>query len=197
MFNSWRDEGFQKNEDNISFNRFKLARIRFRYLVKNSKNQSTIEHYISIDKLKQTNPKSFWKQLKLHKNPTTKLYAINGKSNNQDITPELADHFNMLLNTPRTPNTVNENTNQQLQDILHTLETYKHDNFYVTENDVTTALKHLKTEKARDPFQLKAEHFIYAQSEQFTAYLTELINNIFTSAVLPPSLIPSLVKSHK
>ena len=73
--------------------------------------------------------------------------------------------------------------------------------FYIAEEEVKTAVNHLKKNKSRDPFELKAEHYIYALGDHFTSYLTRLINNIFASNDIPPSLsisiIIPLVKSHK
>ena len=80
MFNIWREEGFPRTDDNVSYNRYIFARKKFRSLVKKYKNQSTIEHYINVEKLKKTKPKSYWKQIKLAKSTTTKLYTINGKT---------------------------------------------------------------------------------------------------------------------
>ena len=201
MFNTWKDQEFPRNEDSVSYNRYKLARKNFRNLVKHSKNQATVNHYINVDKIKHIKPKSFWKNIKMLKSTTSKLYTINEKLNNEDITEEFTDHFNMLLNTPRISNANNQKSNKMLQDYLQSLENAELEEFYITEENVCKAIKYLKKGKTKDPFELTAEHFFHAISEPFIKCIKELMNNIFTSGDLPKdmstSLIIPLIKSHK
>ena len=62
-------------------------------------------------------------------------------------------------------------------------------------------MNRLKFGKSRDPFQLKAEHFLCAQSPPFIRFLTDLINKLFSSKEIPKELSTSilipLVKSYK
>jgi hypothetical protein len=189
--------------DNVSYNRYALARKRFRSLVKKYKNQSSVvEHYINVEKLKKTKPKSYWKQIKLTKSTTTKLFTINGKTTHEDISSEFKNHFQRILNTPRISNTDNELSNTKLKELLDKLENDPKPQFYITEGEVKNAIDRLKKNKSRDPFQLKAEHFALAiKQENFLAYLTDTINKLFISKELPQSLSTSLiiplVKSHK
>ena len=44
IFNSWRGSGFLRDQDNIYYNKYLLARKIFRNLVKREKNQATAEH---------------------------------------------------------------------------------------------------------------------------------------------------------
>ena len=104
MFNIWRDKKFPRDPDDVSFQRYLFARKRFRTLVKRYKNQSNVEHYINIDKLQHTDPKSYWKKVRLNSNSTQKLFTINDKTKTSEIASEFHDHFRYLLNNPRTPN---------------------------------------------------------------------------------------------
>ena len=103
MFNAWQDQGFPRAENNIYYNRYLLARKRFHSLVKRYKSQSTIHHYINVDKLRKCNPKTYWKQIKIARTLTQKLFTINGKTKHEEITTEFKT---------RTPNTNNEETNK-------------------------------------------------------------------------------------
>ena len=200
MFNIWRDNDFPRSDD-ISYHRYLFARKKFRSLVKSAKNQATVQHYINIDKLKKTNPKSYWKHMKIAKRSTRKLFTINKKTTNEDITSEFQEHFNHILNTPRTPNTDNNLTNELLKILLQDLEETNTEGFYISEVEVENAILSLSKDKSRDPFQLKSEHFSNAINDSFTPCLTKIINNIVTAKDLPPSLSTSLIipliKSHK
>ena len=101
MFNNWRENGFPKSNLDVSYNRYLFARKIFRKLVKRSKHQETINHYIKVDKLKKIKPSSYWKQINFLKKETRKLYTINNKTNDSDITTDFHDHFDTLLNTPQ------------------------------------------------------------------------------------------------
>ena len=54
MFNTWRSEGFPRDQNNIAYNRYLFARKTFRTLAKKCKNQATADHFINIEKLKKT-----------------------------------------------------------------------------------------------------------------------------------------------
>ena len=103
-FNAWRDTNFVRSQDNVTYQRYLFARKRFRNLVKHYKNQESIDHYINIDKLRKIKPKSYWRDIKLAKNSQRKLYTINGKTTSPEIASEFKQHFQNLLNTPRTDN---------------------------------------------------------------------------------------------
>ena len=157
MFNQWRSEGFPKVSDNISFNRYTFARKDFRIHVRNCKSQETLDHYVNIEKLKNINPKSYWKKIRLAKQSSNKLFTINNKSTAGAITEEFDQHFSRLLNTPRTEGINNTNTNEKLKELLQKLESdAPSDYFHITETDVTNAVNSLNKGKARDPFELQA-----------------------------------------
>ena len=199
-FNQWRTDEFTKDPSSLSYNRYLFARKRFRSLVKHAKHQSTVDHFINVEKLKNIKPKSYWKQIQKLKGSSQKQYTINGKTDSSDISREFKDHFNRILNTPRVDGFDNTLSNQELRRLLDSLDT-NNSNFYVTESDMTTVLNKLKSGKARDPFSLKSEHFISATSPTFITHLTRLANNIFQSEELPPclssSIIIPLAKSYK
>ena len=194
MFNHWRSEGFPKNKDNTSFNRYIFARKAFRTLIRTCKNQATTEHYVNIEKIKDINPKAYWKKIRLAKRSTNKLFTINNKSTTDTITKEFNQHFSHLLNTPRTDGIDNTNTNKQLNNLLQELENNTSvDYIHITETDVINAVNSLNKGKARDPFDLQAEHFIPAMNDQTTLYLANVINSILHADNLPPSLAKSLI----
>ena len=194
MFNQWRSEGFPKVSDNISFNRYTFARKDFRIHVRNCKSQETSDHYVNIEKLKNINPKSYWKKIRLAKQSSNKLFTINNKSTAGAITEEFNQHFSRLLNTPRTEGINNTNTNEKLKELLQKLESgAPSDYFHITETDVTNAVNSLNKGKARDPFELQAEHFIHAMNDQTASYIANVINRILQEDNLPPSLAKSLI----
>uniref|UniRef100_A0A7M5VBJ8 Reverse transcriptase domain-containing protein n=1 Tax=Clytia hemisphaerica TaxID=252671 RepID=A0A7M5VBJ8_9CNID len=202
MFNIWRENGFPKSNLDVSYNRYLFARKIFRKLVKRSKHQETINHYIKVDKLKKIKPSSYWKQINFLKKGPRKLYTINNKTNGSDITTDFHDHFDTLLNTPRVTGIDNSETNIKLKELLTSLqESFQDESFYITKTEVSNALKHLNGGKSRDPFQITAEHYLYAQSESLINYLTKLLNNILTSKDIPDilstSIIIPLLKSQK
>ena len=201
MFNIWKHNGFPKSPTDTSYCRYRFARKSFRYHIKRAKSNATARHYINIDKLKDVKPASYWKRLRSLRNDDQKLYTINGKSNKSDITDEFHSHFNNLLNTPRVPNTNNAESNLKLNELLQQINQDPSDDFYVTESDVADALSRLKFGKSRDPFQIKAEHFLCAESPTFKSYLTDLLNKLFSSSHLPSqlgtSILIPLVKTFK
>ena len=66
---------------------------------------------------------------------------------------------------------------------------------------MSKAIDKLNKNKARDPFQLQAEHFQFAANINVRTYITHIINRILTEGETPKSLSTSLliplVKSHK
>ena len=202
MFNKWRDNGFPRSVSDVTYNRYQFARKMFRNLVKRSKHQETVDHYISVEKIKKIKPTSYWKQINYLKKGPRKLYTINNKTTDSDITTDFGDHFDTLLNTPRVENIDNSATNDKLKDLLTSIQqSFQEDKFYITKTEVSNALKNLNCGKSRDPFQIKAEHYLHAKSDIFIDYLTELINKILTTKKLPDllstSIIIPLLKSHK
>ena len=201
MFNTWRDSGFPNGD--VTHHRYLFARKRFRILVKRQKNQATVNHYINIDKMKKSSPRTFWKHMRLS-NPHQKMFTINGKNNTNDITSEFKEHFNHLLNTPKVDNIDNEQSNQQLIKLSKDLSQLVEPDFQFTTLDVFMAIKKLNRNKSRDPFELQAEHFINAAQDEespFIRHLTQIINKIFHCEEIPDilctSLIIPLVKSYQ
>lgn len=201
MFNIWRDNHFPKDPNDVSFNRYRFARKDFRLFVKKCKNQSTTNHYINIEKVKKTKPRSYWKEIRLAKSDDSKLYTINNKSNIPDITNEFNAHFDHLLNTPRTKNIDNDTSNKLLTDLLDNLENNRENDFHVTDHDVFNAIQSLNKNKTFDPLDIKAEHFIHCSNDKVLTYLSNLINKILSSPRLPPVLATShiipIIKSHR
>ena len=191
MFNNWRDQLFTRDPDSTTFNRYLLARKKFRTLVKQHKNQATVEHYIDVEKLKQLRPRSYWKQINLSNKKDQRLYTINKQSEINNVVTDFKDHFSKILNNPRTPDTDNIQTNDHLKSLLQTLE---NDSFYVTDTDTTNAINKLKSNKSKDPFKIKAEHFTtIASNPFFIEHLTKIINNIFADDTIPDLLTTSLI----
>ena len=190
-----------KHEENISFNRYLFARKDFRCLAKKCKNQAITDHYINVEKIKRINPRSYWKKIRLAKSQSQKLYTINNKTAIDEISEEFKPHFDELLNTPRITSIDNKESNEMLQNILKDLQNSSNNDFYVTENDVTSAILNLNTNKTNDPYAIKAEHYIHALSDHVTTIIAQLINNIMLSEILPASLATShivpIIKSYK
>ena len=203
MFNHWRATGFNREPDNLQYNRYLFARKNFRSLVKRYKSQSVVDHYVNVEKIKKIRPKSYWNQIRSAKSSHQKLYTINNKTNVNDITSEFKGHFDNLLNTPRTDQINNKESNDQLETMLDELKELRDIDFTVNEEDLLKAIRTLHKEKAYDPFGIKAEHFIYAfeSCSQNFHYLKQIINNVFTSNQFPELLSTShivpVIKSHK
>ena len=121
--------------------------------------------------------------MKILNNKPKKLYTINGKTTHSDIANEFGEHFNNLLNTPRIKDIDNTTTSAKLDTLLETLQNKSsiEEELFITETEV---IKKLKYDKARDSFQLKAEHYIHALGDTFNMYLTDLVNEIFKSIQL-------------
>ena len=166
------------------------SKVKLRYVT----HQATTDHYVNIEKVKNINPKSYWKKMRLAKQSSNKLFTINNKSTTGTITEEFNQHFSHLLNTPRTKGIDNTNSNERLKDLLLELETTTSTDYvYITELDVTNAVNSLNKGKARDPFELQAEHFIHAMNDKTSSYLANVINQILHGDQLPSSLAKSLI----
>ena len=191
-FNEWKAANFSKDENNVFFNRYKLARTNFRKAVKAAQNKVVYEKYVKINSLKQTNPLKFWKNMRQLKDSNLKRsYNINGKETDSDITREFADHFKTLLNNPRGPSNTKYDPLPATSDEV----------FTVNSVEVHTALSHLKTNKSNDCFGVLAEHMIHAENEKFNSRLALFYTNLFKQQNSPQSLcmailIP-LVKSYR
>lgn len=200
MFNLWKYEGFPKSESNVAYGRYKFARKSFRYLVRQAKNQASVEHYIGVEKLKNIKPRSYWQKIRLNKVATQKLFTVNNKTTTETITEEFANHFDTILNEPRVSTTDNTKSNMELKNLLYDIRSEKED-FFVTQSEVVEAINKLNKNKARDPHQMVAEHFQFAKNEKVRTYITYIINRIFTEHETPKSLSVSLiiplVKSYK
>ena len=195
MFNVWRGVGFPRDPDNVSYNRYLFARKLFRTQVKKAKNQSTVHHYINIESIKSSDSRSFWRNIKLSNQKSTRLYTINGKTTVEEITSDFHNHFSNLLNTPRIPSVDNSQSNRELLDLLEELssDTFVDKDFYITESDVSRAIRKLNTNKSRDPFQLQAEHFLHALESGFLTLITRLLNDLFKDENLPQCLSTSII----
>ena len=56
----------------------------------------------------------------------------------------------------------------------------QNDSFYVTDTDTTNTINKLKSNKSKDPFEIKAGHFTSITSNPFLIeHLTKMMNNIF------------------
>ena len=200
MFNTWKSEGFSKDPENIAYNRYLFARKQFRSLNKKCKNQATAHHFVNIEKIKKMKPSSYWNQIRLAKKDTRKLYTINGKTEIKDISQDFKNHFNNLLNTPRTSSTNNETSNKRLKDLLTDMNGLQDPNFEITGTEVSNAIKQINLDKSPDPFGVKVEHFFHV-NETVSLYLADIINKIFKNDSIPPllatSLIIPIVKSYK
>eukprot|EP00111_Clytia_hemisphaerica_P019553 TCONS_00057647-protein len=201
MFNSWREDNFSRDPHNVHYNRYLLARKEFRNLAKKSKNQSTAEHYVNIDKIKKIKPRSYWNQIRSAKSEESKLYTINNSSDIPDITKGFNSHFENLLNTPRTDNIDNNTSNQHLDKMLGELEEHRENDFHITDSDILSAINSLNKNKTFDPYEIKAEHFIHCTNEKVLSYIANLVNRILNAPRLPTILSTShivpILKSHR
>ena len=158
-----------------------------------------------MEKIKKIKPKSYWKQIRLAKSSPQKLYTINNKTDVKEIIDEFKNHFDQLLNTPRTEQINNNISNNHLhEDILADLNSINEDDFLVNEEDVLKAIKSLNKDKAYDPFDMKAEHFIHVfdcPSDRNLSHLSSIINQVMISEKFPASLSTShiipIIKSHR
>ena len=191
-FNSWREDGFPRDPEYVSFNRYQLARKNFRKAVKSAQNKIVFTKYMNINSLKNSNSQKFWRDMRNLKDSSQKRkFIINNKQADEDITREFADHFNTLLNTPRVEVTQAVRPLPDLSDQV----------FHVDTNHVRTALKKLKLNKAQDHAGIRAEHLIYAKSDALVLQLSQLYNVMFgtgsTPECLSRAILIPLVKSYK
>ena len=63
-FNAWKENGFSKENEDVFYNRYILARKNFRKTIKNAQNKKIYDTYIKINKLKNIHPQNFWKQMR-------------------------------------------------------------------------------------------------------------------------------------
>ena len=191
-FNIWRDEGFPRDVENLSFNRYRMARNNFRKAIKAAQNKIVFTKYMKINSLKNSDPRKYWNNLRKLKDANQRRpFIINNKQSNQDITNEFADHFNTLLNIPRTA--INESPRP--------LPEGPGDSILIETNDVRSAIESLKKDKACDTFGISAEHLIYADNELLVMYLCDFYMDLFTEGDTPEclsltTLLP-FVKSYK
>ena len=193
-FKIWKAAGFPRDDDVVQ-SRYLLARKSFRKQVKYAQNKTVARTLMNIDKLRNTHPQNFWNKMKnLKKDGTTKKYTINGKQSNEDISNEFADHFNTLLNHKRIPVNVPKFEPQA--------ETLKgEESIIVSSIELETALRSLKQNKTLDPFNLVAEHLVYAENEDIKSWLLNYYNHLFevadVSDLLATSKMIPLAKSLK
>ena len=147
-----------------------------------------------MNSLRNTHPQKFWTRIRqLRRNNAKRLFEINGKNENEEITEEFADNFNSLLNNPVIPcETVPRN--------IPPPETSPN-RIQISEEDLKKCIKQLKEHKAMDPSYMVSEHIIYDLSEALVAWLVQFYNGIFDNQVTPEnlsrSIIHPLVKSFK
>ena len=123
-----------KPKDCAEFNRYRLARKDFCLLIKSCKNQSTADHFVKIEKLKDSNRRTYWKNVRLARGQSQKLYIINNKTTTKNINQEFKNHFDKLLNTVNYVD--NNKSNEQLEQILEKLQNDPSDDFHVIQSDV-------------------------------------------------------------
>ena len=79
-FSIWKQANFPKEDDNVVFNRYKLARTNFRKAVKAAQNKLVYDKFVKINSLKKTDSRKFWVNMrKLKENNLKRPYSINGK----------------------------------------------------------------------------------------------------------------------
>ena len=191
-FNIWRGEGFPRHSENISFNRYRLARKNFRKAIKAAQNKVVFTKYMKINSLKKTDPRKYWNNMrKLKDTNQRRPFIINNKRTDRDITNEFADHFNTLLNIPRT--SIDKSPRPLPEEIGEPI--------LIETNDVRAAINSLKKDKACDTLGICAEHLIYAESDHLVMYLRDFYKNLFVDGDTPEclsltTLLP-FVKSYK
>ena len=184
-FRQWKESGFPKENNDIYYMRYLLARKNFRQAVKNAQNKSLHEEYNKINKLKNTTPQKFWSKMRQLKKSSTKRPLII-KQEKEEITKEFADHFNTLLNCPRT------RTNRPTKD-LPTEANRINDIFTVSTEDIVAAITLLKVNKSMDPYGISAEHLIFAENEALVQWLSESYNFIFQNSITPKALSETII----
>ena len=96
-----------------------------------------------MNKLKQSDPRKFWENVRgLKESSLKRPFTINNKQSSEDIVNEFGDHFNTLLNNPKGSATCEDRPLPQSTEEV----------FIVTTEDVDHGIKMLKVDKAKDPF---------------------------------------------
>ena len=193
-FNNWKEQNFPRDNDNVLFNRFVLARKMFRKAVKHAQNKKIYDSLHKMNSLRNTHPQKFWTKIRqLRKNNTKRLFEVNGKHSNEEITEEFADNFNSLLNNPVIPC---ETAPREIPPP----ETSPN-RIHISVEDLKKCIKQLKEHKAMDPSYMVSEHIIYAFSDSLETWLVQFYNGIFDNQDTPENLSKStihpLVKSFK
>ena len=193
-FNNWKNEHFPRDEDNVFWNRFKVARKSFRKAVKNAQNKKIYESLNKMNELKNTHPQKFWTKIRKIRKPSNKRqFEVNGKSTNKEITEEFADNFNSLLNHPVIEC-------ETITRPIPSPETSPN-RIHLSKEEIKKCILQLKENKAEDPSHMVSEHVIYAFSDHVLTWLQNLYNKIFDEQDSPENLSKStihpLVKSYK
>ena len=63
--------------------------------------------------------------------------------------------------------------------------------FQINTNDIETDITLLKTNKSFNPFDLVAEHILYAENDNLNIWLCDLFNEIFKTGKTPKELSKS------
>ena len=194
-FKTWKECGFPKDDQNVYYNRYLLARKNFRKGVKRAQNKKVYESLRKMDGLKDTHPRKFWSKIRqLRKSDNKRLFEINGKRTPENIAHEFADNFNTLFNNPIiNRDSANERTLPEADTEPNQL--------VLSVEDIDNAILKLKENKSADPNLLVAEHVIYSECSQFKEWMCKFYNSIFdaqsTHNILSTSVIHPLVKSSK
>ena len=193
-FNAWKMNGFPRNEDDVNFNRYRLARKNFRKAIKFAQNKKVYDSLYKMKNLRKTHPKKFWNKIRqIRSSDSKRLFEVNGKKTSADIAKEFGDNFNSLLNNP----VIKRNTD----DGRIVPEPDGQEIAVLTVEDIASAIDKLKENKAADPSALVSEHIIYADSSQLHSWMRNFYNTILQKQeahkLLSESIIHPLVKSHK
>ena len=193
-FNNWKSQNFPRDEDNVFFNRYILARKTFRKGVKDAQNKKIYDSLNKMNSLRNTHPQKFWSRIRqLRKNNTKRLFEINGKNSSEEITEEFADNFNSLLNNPVIPCETAPREIPPPESSPNRIQ--------ITEEDLEKCISQLKEHKAMDPSYMVSEHVIYAFSDSLNVWMVQFYNGIFDDQNTPENLsrstIHPLVKSYK
>ncbi|XP_065654687.1 uncharacterized protein LOC136081308 [Hydra vulgaris] len=193
-FNKWRDSGFLKDLNSVTFNRYLMARKSFRKAVKLAQNNKICAQYNKIKKLKNIRPKNFWNAFRcLNKDINSRLFTINNKKDKESITSEFANHFEKVLNTSKI--THRNGNHRRIPPCT------KHDDVIITEENIIRAISNLKFKKSPDSFGISAEHLKYANCDTLTKWLIKFFNYFinygWTPLSMSTSIIVPLVKSYK
>ena len=194
-FKTWKEYGFPKDELNVYYNRYLLARKNFRKGVKLAQNKKVYESLHKMNGLKDTHPRKFWSKIRqLRKSDNKRLFEINGKRTTEDIVHEFADNFNTLFNNPIIERTPGDERSLPSADT-------EPNQLRLSVEDIDDAILKLKENKSADPNLLVAEHVIYSDCILLKKWLCNFYNTIFdnqsTHSILSTSVLHPLVKSSK